>query len=152
MKLSKFSDYAVRVCLYLGAHQGRAVPISEIARAHDVSHGNLMKVVQILVESGFLKSIRGRSGGVRLARSAADIRLGQIVRQMEGDDRLVDCSSCILQNNCGVVAALFQAKVAFYQALDKHSLADAILASGKTLPILQAAAESAPAANAGSDL
>lgn len=146
MHLAKFTDYALRACLYVGAHQDRLVPISEIARANDLSQNNLMKVVNQLVDGGFLQSQRGRSGGVRLARSASEIKVGEIARLMEGDGPLVDCSVCILRGACGLVAALREAKNAFYQSLDRVSLADAILAHPRTLPIIQRAAE---AANAG---
>ncbi len=136
MHLSKFTDYALRVCLYLGAHQERVVPISEMARAHDLSQSNLMKVVNQLVDGGFLQSTRGRSGGVALARPAAEIRIGEVARFMEGDHALVDCSSCILRGSCGLVRGLKEAKTAFYQSLDRLSLADAVLAHPRTLSIL----------------
>lgn len=141
MHLSKFTDYALRVCLYLGAHQDRIVPISEITRAHGLSQSNLMKVVQQLVEGGFLKSTRGRSGGVTLARPAAEIRVGEVARFMEGDSGLVDCSTCILIGACGLVRGLNEAKNAFYQYLDRSSLADAVLAHPRTLSVLQGSAK-----------
>ncbi|MAU47655.1 MAG: DNA-binding transcriptional regulator [Yangia sp.] len=141
MHLSKFTDYALRVCLYLGAHQDRVVPISEITRAHGLSQSNLMKVVQQLVEGGFLKSTRGRSGGVTLARPAAEIRVGEVARFMEGDSGLVDCSTCILIGACGLVRGLNEAKSAFYQSLDRSSLADAVLAHPRTLSVLQGSAK-----------
>ena len=141
MHLSKFTDYALRVCLYLSAHDGRLAPISEIARAHEVSHSNLMKVVNRLVEGGLLQSVRGRSGGVRLARPATEIRVGAVARYMEGDEALVDCASCILRGNCGLVPGLAQAKNAFYDSLDRFSLADAVNAHPRTVPILEAAAQ-----------
>ncbi|MBY6090436.1 RrF2 family transcriptional regulator [Pseudooceanicola sp. 502str34] len=138
MRLSKFTDYALRACLYLAAHQGRLVPIAEIARAHDLSQSNLMKVVQQLVEGGFVRSTRGRSGGVQLAKPAEEIHAGAVARFMEGETPLVDCASCILNGSCGLVRALAEAKAAFYKALDKYSLADAIGAHPRTLPILMA--------------
>lgn len=141
MHLSKFTDYALRVCLYLGAHQDRVVPISEITRAHGLSQSNLMKVVQQLVEGSFLKSTRGRSGGVTLARPAAEIRVGEVARFMEGDSGLVDCSTCILIGACGLVRGLNEAKSAFYQSLDRSSLADAVLAHPRTLSVLQGSAK-----------
>ncbi|MCA8881297.1 MAG: Rrf2 family transcriptional regulator [Rhodobacteraceae bacterium] len=137
MHLSKFTDYALRVCLYLGAHQERRVPISEIAQAHRLSQSNLMKVVNQLVDGGFLKSTRGRTGGVQLARPAAELRVGEVVRYIEGDTNLVDCSSCILVGACGLVRALKGAKEAFYQSLDQFSVADAVLAHPRSLSILQ---------------
>ncbi|MCB1490878.1 MAG: Rrf2 family transcriptional regulator [Rhodobiaceae bacterium] len=145
MHLSKFTDYALRVCLYLGAHQDRRVPISEIARAHDLSQSNLMKVVNQLVDGGYLKSTRGRAGGVELSRPAAEIRVGDIARYMEGDSKLVDCSTCILRGACGLVRALAEAKNAFYQSLDRFSLADAVLAHPRTLSLLLNAASTSGA-------
>ncbi|WP_417719625.1 RrF2 family transcriptional regulator [Salipiger sp.] len=143
MRLSKFTDYAVRVCLYLGAHQGRTVPISEIAEAHGLSQSNLMKVVNQLVDGGFLRSVRGRSGGIALARPPAEIRMGEVTRHMEGDTAMVDCSTCILKGSCGIVRALKEAKAAFYQSLDRLSLADSVLAHPRTLPILLGPSEPA---------
>ncbi|MBT9385574.1 Rrf2 family transcriptional regulator [Pseudooceanicola sp. CBS1P-1] len=143
MKLSKFSDYAVRVCLYLGAHQGRQVPISEIVRAHDLSQSNLMKVVNQLVDGGFLSSTRGRRGGVSLARPADQVHLGAVVRHMEGDSQMVDCSTCILLGACGVVRVLAEAKRSFYATLDRFSVADAVGAHPATLTVLLGAGENA---------
>lgn len=136
MHFSKFTDYALRVCLYLGAHDGRVVPISEIARAHSLSQNNLMKVVNMLVEGNFLKSTRGRAGGVQLARSPDRILVGDVARFMEGDAQMVDCSSCILRGSCGLTGALAEAKVLFYQTLNRNSIADAIASHPRTLPIL----------------
>lgn len=139
MNLSKFTDYALRACLYLGAHQGRIVPISEIAQAYGLSQSNLMKVVNQLVDGGFLNSRRGRSGGVELAQSAAKLKIGDIARFMEGDGAMVDCTTCLLRGNCGLVSGLVAAKNAFYQSLNETSVADAVLAQPGTLPLLQSA-------------
>ncbi|MBU2963784.1 Rrf2 family transcriptional regulator [Citreicella sp. C3M06] len=136
MRLSKFTDYALRVCLYLAAHEGRLVSISEISRAHEVSQSNLMKVVNQLVDHGVLQSTRGRSGGVMLAHCASDILVGQVARKMEGDAALVDCDSCILRGSCGLVRALREAKDAFYANLDRVTLRDAVGAHPRTLDIL----------------
>lgn len=136
MRLSKFTDYAVRVCLYLSAHRDRTVPIAEIAQAHNVSHSNLMKVVNQLVDGGFLSSTRGRTGGVQLARDPAEVRAGEVVRHMEGEGAMVDCASCILLGSCGLVKVLRDAKSAFYAHLDQVTLADAVAAHPRTLDIL----------------
>ncbi|MCA0919395.1 RrF2 family transcriptional regulator [Pseudooceanicola nanhaiensis] len=141
MHLSKFTDYALRVCLYLGAHPERLVPISEMARAHDLSQSNLMKVVHQLVEGGFLSSTRGRSGGIRLARPAEEIRLGAVARYMESDGAMVDCSSCILRGSCGLVPALHEARMAFFAVLDSQTLDRAVKSHPRMLPILRSAAD-----------
>lgn len=148
MRLSRFSDYALRACLYLGAHEGRVAPISEIVRAHDLSQSNLMKVVNMLVEGGILRSVRGRSGGVTLARPASQIRMGEIVRLMEGDAAMVDCSTCLLRGNCGLVRALKEAKNAFYASLDRHDLAEALRAHPSTLALLLGAGPGGDAGHA----
>ncbi|MFW2544290.1 RrF2 family transcriptional regulator [Primorskyibacter sp. 2E107] len=140
MRLSKFTDYSLRVCLYLGAHGGRRVSIAEIARAHGLSQSNLMKVVTQLVDGGFVKSTRGRSGGIELASPPRAITVGAIARYMEGDSAMVDCATCILHGKCGLVPALKRAKMAFYGYLEQISLADALAANPATLGILQDAA------------
>lgn len=139
MRLSKFTDYAIRTCLYLAAHTERTVPISEIAGAHRLSQSNLMKVVNQLVDGGFVRSVRGRSGGVSLARPAEDIHMGAVARHMEGDGMLVDCSSCILLGACGAVPVLRDARAAFYETLDRVTLAEAVAAHPRTKGILRSA-------------
>ncbi|WP_413207171.1 RrF2 family transcriptional regulator [Rhodospirillum sp. A1_3_36] len=142
MRLSRFSDYALRACLYLAAHGDRLVPIAEIARAHDLSQSNLMKVVNLLVDGGVLSSTRGRHGGVTLAKASQDIKLGDVVRLMEGEGRLVDCSECLLDRSCGLVKVLFQAKEAFYEALNGYDLSVVLNAHPRTLELLLSAAPS----------
>src|SRR3546814_19351384 len=84
MRLTRYTDYAMRVLLYVGAQDdARLSPISEISRAYGVSQNHLMKVVNDLVNAGYLESVRGRFGGVRLARPAAEIKVGAVVRQTE---------------------------------------------------------------------
>lgn len=144
MRLSKFTDYAVRICLYLTAHEQRLVSISEIAQAHQLSQSNLMKVVQQLVEGGYLRSVRGRLGGVQVARPASEIRVGEVIRYMEGDTQLVDCKSCILQGSCGLVRVLHEAKLAFYDSLDRFTFADALTAHPRTLNTLLGAMPDSP--------
>ena len=139
MHLSKFTDYALRTCLYLGVNQDRLVPISEVSSAHAISRNNLMKIVNQLVNGQVIESGRGRYGGIKLTNPPNETSVGQIVRLMEGDERLVDCSDCILAGGCGLDGALAKAKGDFYKALDKVRVADTILSNAKTLPLLQAA-------------
>lgn len=136
MHLSKFTDYAIRVCLYLGVQQGRTVKISEIAQAYSLSQSNLMKVVNQLVDGGYLRSLRGRSGGVTLAFAPEEIRIGEVARFMEGDTAVVDCSSCLLRGSCGLTRALREAQNAFYTHLDQWTVADALTAHPRTLGLL----------------
>ncbi|MCE5974285.1 Rrf2 family transcriptional regulator [Sinirhodobacter sp. WL0062] len=139
MNLSKFTDYALRLCLYLVANQDKIVPVSEIADAHQLPQSSLLKVVQRLVEGEFLLSARGRTGGVQLSRSATEIRIGDLVQFMEGDTEMVDCTGCLLQGSCGLTKTLREAKRDFYKSLNRSSLADAALSHPRTLALLLAA-------------
>ncbi|WP_298497675.1 Rrf2 family transcriptional regulator [uncultured Maritimibacter sp.] len=136
MHLSKFTDYAIRVCLYLGVRQGDTVKISEIAQAYSLSQSNLMKVVNRLVDGGYLRSQRGRSGGVTLAFAPQDIRMGEVARFMEGETAVVDCACCLLCGSCGLTRALREAQIAFYTHLDQWTVADALNAHPRTLGLL----------------
>lgn len=125
MRLTRYTDYAMRVLLYAGAQEdGRLSPISEISRAYDISQNHLMKVVNDLVNAGYLESVRGRFGGVRLARDAAEINVGAVVRHTEEGFDLVDCASCVIAPACGLTGALAEALAAFMRVLDGYSLAD----------------------------
>ncbi|HET6524054.1 Rrf2 family transcriptional regulator [Sphingopyxis sp.] len=125
MRLTRYTDYAMRVLLYVGAREEeRLSPISEIARAYGISQNHLMKVVNDLVNAGYLESMRGRFGGIRLARPAAEINVGAVVRHTEEGFDLVDCGSCIIAPACGLTGALAEALAAFMTVLDGYSLAD----------------------------
>lgn len=127
MRLTRYTDYAMRVLLYLGAQPDPQTlcSIADIARAYGISQNHLMKVVNDLVNAGYLASVRGRFGGVRLARGAADINVGEVVRHTEGGFHdLVDCSSCIAAPACGLTGALRRAMAAFIGVLDGYTLAD----------------------------
>ncbi len=125
MRLTRYTDYAMRVLLYVGAQdEARLNPISEIARAYGISQNHLMKVVNDLVNAGYLESVRGRFGGIRLARPAAEINVGAVVRHTEEGFDLVDCGSCIIAPACGLTGALAEALAAFMTVLDGYSLAD----------------------------
>ncbi len=122
MKLTRYSDYALRICLYLALNQDRLVSISEIAETYGIPRGNTMKLATDLVSVGILVSVRGRSGGLRLSGAAHSITVGQIVRHTEDHSAMVDCSSCILAPDCGLICVLKEAQVAFFQVLDSYSL------------------------------
>ena len=122
MRLTRYTDYAMRVLLYLGARPERLCSISEIAGAYDISQNHLMKVVSDLVNAGYLVSVRGRFGGVRLARTPAEISIGAVVRHTEDGFDLVDCGGCIIAPACGLTGALHQALAAFMRVLDGYTL------------------------------
>lgn len=126
MRLTRYSDYAVRVLLYLAARSDRLCSISEIAAAYGISQNHLMKVLHDLGKATYVASVRGRTGGYRLARPASDIRIGDLLRHTEDDFDLVPCEGCALSTGCGVSPVLDEAMAAFFAVLDSYTLADLV--------------------------
>jgi Rrf2 family nitric oxide-sensitive transcriptional repressor len=133
MRLTVFSDYTLRVLMYLALDRTRLATVPEIATAYGISGNHLMKVVHQLVRAGVVESVRGKGGGVRLARAPEDIRLGEIVRATEGDAPIVECLSgdpgaCRIGSSCRLRGVLVDAFDALYESLDQHTLADLVRA------------------------
>ncbi len=126
MKLTRYTDYALRVLMHLAARPDRLSSISEMARTHRISQNHLMKVVHDLRKAGFVDAVRGRTGGIRLARPAAEINIGLVVRHTEEDFDLVDCGSCVIARACGLSGVLGEAMRAFLAVLDGYTLADLV--------------------------
>ena len=138
MRLTQYTDYALRVMLYLARHPDRLCSIQEIATAYDISKNHLMKIINDLVHAGFLISVRGRNGGIRLARPPGGINVGALIRHTENDFDLVGCGRCIIAPACGMTSVLDEAVAAFLAVLDRYSLADALARKGDFLPLLKA--------------
>ena len=98
--------------------------IGEVARAYGVSQNHLMKVVNRLARQGYVESMRGRTGGIRLGRPPVEINLGALVRDTEDGFELVDCGRCVVASACGVTGVLGEALAAFLAVLDRYTLAD----------------------------
>lgn len=130
MRLTVFSDYALRVLLVLASRSDALVTISDIARAFDISHAHLMKVTHVLGKTAWVETVRGRNGGMRLATDPRKLKLGQIVQALEEDFALVECfgadNRCVLTGGCGLEAALALAMQNFFRELDRYSLADLV--------------------------
>lgn len=133
MRLTQWTDYSLRVLMYCGASAGRARPvtIAEIAQAHGISRSHLTKVVMTLSALGYLETSRGRGGGLRLLRPAGEIRVGEVVRQSEGDCRLLECfdpavNTCRLDGRCRLKGMVRGALDSFLAHLDQFTLADLI--------------------------
>jgi Rrf2 family nitric oxide-sensitive transcriptional repressor len=126
MKLTLYTDYALRALMHLAAKPERLASISEISSTYRISHNHLTKVVHDLRKAGFIDAVRGRSGGVRLAQPASEITVGAVVRHTEGGFDLVDCGSCAIAPACALTAALHRALAAFMDVLDGYSLADLV--------------------------
>ena len=126
MQLKRFTDYALRVLLFVGRETDRTCTMAEIAAFYHISLEHLRKVVHLLAQLGYLKSTRGRGGGIALGREPADIRIGEVVVAMEGDLSIVDCQAldCVLSPGCSLKAALDRARRAFVASLDEVTLAD----------------------------
>lgn len=131
MQLTSFTDYALRVLMYAHAADDRLVTIEEMAASYRISRAHLMKVVNALTRAGYLSAVRGRTGGVKLARPAGDIRLGDVVRATEPDFALVECfstgSECVIDGFCRLPAVLRRALGAFLAELDRHTVASIAL-------------------------
>lgn len=129
MKITTHTDYALRVLIQVGLSEGHLVRIADIATSFGISHNHLMKVVHRLGILGFLETVQGRHGGIRLARAADSITVGEVVRKLEADIALVECfdpgtSRCRIQGACALKRALAAAQEAFLESLDGVTLAD----------------------------
>jgi len=141
MKLSTFSDYTLRVLMFLASERHRLATIPEIAEAYEISENHLMKVVHQLVRQGVVESVRGRGGGIRLAHDPESIRIGQIVRYSEGSGPIVECLSgnpvsCKIAPVCRLSTILARSFEALYSELDQYTLADLVPPSGALADIL----------------
>lgn len=127
--LTKFSDYSLRLLIYLGVHDDRLVSVGEVSRAYRMSPHIMVKVVQLLVAQGLIASVRGRHGGLRLKKAAADINVGRLIRRTEPGWDLVECfdadgNTCPIDPACGLKGALKRAQRAFLGVLEEYTLAD----------------------------
>lgn len=129
MRLTVYTDYTLRVLIYLAANPERTPTIGEIAASYGISRNHLMKVVHELGVAGYVDTVRGKGGGLRLKRPAGAIGLGEVVRHAEGDFDLVPCfpgagGGCAITPACRLKGALHRAREAFMAVLDSYTLAD----------------------------
>lgn len=128
MNLTLQTDYALRILLYLGASPNETCSVASIASAFDISHNHLVKVARLLTRLGYVRTVRGRTGGLRLAKEAHEIHVGDVVRQTEPTFDIVECfhrapDSCRLVKHCSLKQALIVARDAFLEALGGVTLA-----------------------------
>ena len=131
MKLTTFSDYTLRVLMFLAVQGDRLATIPEIAAAYGISENHLMKVVHQLARSGVIETVRGKGGGIRLAQAPESIRLGAIIRTSEGPSPIVECLSeqpdcCRIAPACRLTGILVRAFESLYATLDEYTLADLV--------------------------
>jgi Rrf2 family nitric oxide-sensitive transcriptional repressor len=129
MHLTQFSDYSLRLTLYLACHPDQFVSVDEVSRAYRISRHHLVKVVQTLTDLGVVEAQRGRGGGMRLAKLPSTINVGWLIRQTEPHLNLVECfdpvtNTCPIAPACGLKGALVRAQRAFLSVLDEYTLDD----------------------------
>ena len=139
MRLTMYTDYSLRVLLYLANRQDKIVTISELADFYKISRNHLVKVVHNLGLNGYILPTRGRHGGLTLARPAKEILIGKVVRSTEPDFDLLECfnpatDQCVITRSCGLKSVIFNAQASFLGVLDEYTLADIAKASTKAFP------------------
>jgi len=142
MRLTRFTDYSLRVLMYLAARPGAHATISEIAASFAISESHLTKVVHHLGRKGLLSNTRGRGGGIELGRPGASINIGAVVRAAEAGTALVECfdpatSHCVITPACRLRSALTEALEAFYATLDRYTLEDITQNRGRLQKLLE---------------
>lgn len=133
MRLTVFTDYALRVLLVLASRTDALTTIADISSSFGISQAHLMKVTHVLGKTDWVETVRGRNGGMRLATDPRRLVLADVVRQLESDFALVECqaaeNTCVLTGGCGLERALAQARDAFFRELERYTLADLVKAS-----------------------
>ena len=128
MRLTTMSDYAMRLLMYVAQHPERLCTISEVAQAYGISEAHLMKITHRLALAGWLETVRGKGGGMRLATAPREIKLGAVVRSIESDFALVEClasdTACQLNGTCQLTDIINGALQSFMHYLDRYTLAD----------------------------
>jgi Rrf2 family nitric oxide-sensitive transcriptional repressor len=130
MRLARMTDYAIRLLMYVAQRPERLCTIAEVAAAYDISQTHLMKITHQLALGGWLETARGKGGGIRLAKPASEVRLGDVVRTMEPDFFIVECfssgHSCMLHGSCDLTGVMDGALRSFMTHLDAYTLGDVL--------------------------
>lgn len=131
MKLTLHTDYALRMLIFLAIRDGRPATVSDVSKIYGLSRNHLLKVALNLGRLGYVRTARGRSGGIALARRPEEINLGQVVRHMEDGLALVDCmragdGTCAISPACGLKGIVGMALDAFLGVFDRFTLADLV--------------------------
>lgn len=131
MRLTSFTDYALRLLIFAAGHPGERVTIEEAAQFFDLSHAHLKKVVRTLSHAGFLTSTKGRNGGFVLARPAAEINLADVILATEPDFALFECfltgNQCRISRPCRLPNVAGEALAAFLEVMRRYTLADGVV-------------------------
>jgi Rrf2 family nitric oxide-sensitive transcriptional repressor len=141
MRLTVYTDYALRMLMYLALKEDQLATIAEIAESYDISKNHLMKVAHQLGVAGYVETVRGRGGGLRLAKPIQAIVLGEVVRYTEPDMAIVPCfapvnAPCAIQPCCVLKRALKKARDAFVEVLDGYTLSDLVQPQARLTSLL----------------
>ena len=135
MHITRFTDYSLRVLIYLAANDGELCTIGEIAKRYEISKNHLMKVVQDLSARGYLLAVRGKNGGLRLNTEPHNINIGELVRAFEHDSKLVECfgsgNQCVITPACQLKLIFAEAMENFFKTLDAYTLEDLVQGGSK---------------------
>ncbi len=131
MRLTTYSDYSLRVLIFLSSEPGeKLVNIKDIAEAYDISKNHLMKIIYNLGKMGYIETIRGRNGGIRLAKLPSEINIGEIIRKTEEDFNIVECfehgNTCVITPVCSLKHIFNNALEQFLKVLDQYTLDDIV--------------------------
>ena len=149
VRLTLHTDFALRLLMLLALEPDGLHTIAEVARRYSISRNHLVKVAQTLIQAGLVESVRGRHGGLRLAKKPAEIGLGAVVRATEDSFALVECfdrkrNCCVVMPACGLRRPLEEAVSAFLSALDGYTLADAVQNPGRVTRMRRLLDDGAP--------
>ena len=150
MRLTNYTDYSLRVLIYLALKKdGELSTIKEIAETYNISKNHLMKIIHHLGQLGYIETIRGRNGGIKLAKAPVDINIGEVVSKTEEDFHIVDCFQqgggyCAISPACKLKHALYEALQAFLMVLNGYSLEDLIYNKDDLDKLFHAAKNNSP--------
>ena len=135
MNITRFTDYSLRVLIYVALNDKELVTIKSISEQYKISKNHLMKIVQELNTQGYLQSIRGKNGGIKLGKPANSINVGDLIRHFEANSTLVECfgdnNLCIITPACKLKAMFADAMEAFYESLSQYTIADLVKGNKK---------------------
>lgn len=129
MRLTLYGDYSLRLLMYLALNHNRVTTLKEIADSYDISKNHLVKISNSLLGAGYVRSVRGRNGGLLLAKNASEIVVGDVIKLAQENFRFVECfdeatNSCCISGGCNLRPVLDEALAAFFKVLEKYTLAD----------------------------
>lgn len=136
MQLNKFTDYALRLVLYTARPRDTPYTITEIAKKLQVSENHLVKIVHFMAKKEWLITTRGKGGGIRLNPTVYQLKLGEMVRILQGEAPIVECNTppCVLRSHCGLKGILDQAVEQFYHILNQYTVAEVLERSQSATP------------------